>query len=883
MKKKVFRRFIGLVLAVLMVIEPAILPTLRAEESDSGDTYDAYFEITEVKDNFTFSGVPVTSEMTTKIPTPKAVVDYYFQINGKTEEEAAVKAWSEWTMDMAGAYSLLDENSSDAISFYEVVKNAKKFAGMPKKWNKKAKSIAKKAMWAAGFLNKFLNADDTVDGLTNAGKATRASKIVSNLTKFKNKVDAFQETGLGTFLNFMGLPSGFVKAGASAEDYSKSTTAFFKWLKKGEDTTDGALTNTQGAARCAGIALAVVGLALDTYKAVANNDHNETSYGDVKRTIDVVFDVLTIACMFIPVYGQIASAIVFAIKTVIDIVEKIFDEVGDLYKGWKQAYRNSSWYLQSEDEDFQSFLENRDSLDENEKSDTLLYAEKLAADGNVDINSLVLYPVSIDDDKEAKGQIDSEGNVTTDPGIVKTVARQGYLTSYYALQEYELGYYDLDFLEELWDAKQNYMAFKPTEEEAAERENEHGISGFFKKLGRAVNPMTYVKYGADKIASRKYNSLIKDENLKRVYFNPDYILIKKYRDYVTNNNLAGDNSSNPEFYKSIGLRIEMAPFNYLPLVGIEFGSHSEAMDDLLCEAMNCDAFITGEKELKVLASVIDCIAGDSKDKIKDVNKNIENIEKSVKIIAKYREQLARVAENYSSDDEVRFRELNTAWGKKLDIGIINPLNPNSGKAKPSEIVETYKKEIKDALFYLPLNVAYKAYGVLAALAMQKGMLDKHAIMQNYYDERKENYDDFDNDFSSRNKFGSYLKDGTYLNHKTKHGILDWFAHDYTVYKQTGISLEDLKDAIEKYEKKLKKFDDYQEVLDLINDELKEWKEVVDAFEEISGDTGIEVFAANGDVAAEIFNDCDYKLPYELKALDPKAELPETSTLGEDEN
>lgn len=877
MKKKVFRRFIGLVLAVLMVIEPAILPTLRAEENNSSGTeYEAYFEVTQMIDNFTYSNMPVTAEVTTKIPTPKAVADYYFQINGKTEDEVALKAWSEWTMDMSGAYALLDENSADSITFYQVIKNAKKFAGMPKKWNKTAKNIAKKAMWAANFLNKFLNADDTVDGMTNTGRATRATKIVSGLTKYKEKVDAFQKTGLGNFLNFMGTPVGLVKDGAnlSADDYAKTTTAFVKWIKGG-DTTEGALTNVQGAARCAGIALAVVGLALDSYKAIANNDLNETSYGDVKRTIDVVFDVLTIACMFIPVYGQIASAIVFAVKTVIDIVEKIFDEVGDLYKGWKQAYRNSSWYLQSEDEDFQSFLENRDSLDENEKSDTLLYAEQVAKDGNVDINSLVLYPVSIDDDKEAKGQIDNDGNITTDPGIVKVIARQGYLTSYYALQEYELGYYDLDFLEELWDAKQNYMAYKPSEEEAAERENEHGISGFFKKLGRAVNPMTYVKYGADKIASRKYNSLIKDENLKRVYFNPDYILIKKYRDYVTNNNLAGDDSSDPEFYKSIGLRIEMAPFNYLPLVGIEFGSHSDAMDDLLCEAMNCDAFIAAEKELKVLASVIDCIAGDSKDQIKETNKTIDKIKDEVKDFKKFRKELAGVAENYSSDDKTKFVRLDSLWGDKLGLNaiIIN--------AKPSEICETYKTEIKDALFFLPLFLAYKASGVLAALAMQKGMLDKHAIMKNYYEEHKESYDDFDNEFSSRNKFGSYLKDGTYLNHKTKHGILDWFAHDYTVYKQTGISLENLKDAVDKYEKKIKKFDDYQEVLDLINEELKEWKEVVDAFDAISGDTGIEVFAANSDVAAELFNDCDYKLPYELKALDPKAEIPETSTLGED--
>ena len=130
------------------------------------------------------------------------------------------------------------------------------------------------------------------------------------------------------------------------------------------------------------------------------------------------------------------------------------------------------------------------------------------------------------------------------------------------------------------------MSWKPNEEEATREQNR----GFWGKVGAAINPMTYISWAGDKINSIKYNKLSK-EGMEKAVFNPDFVLIKKYQAYVTANKLIkaeNEPDNNNDFYRAIGLRIEQAPFNYIPLVAIDMAAWN---DDLLVDAFNCDAYI----------------------------------------------------------------------------------------------------------------------------------------------------------------------------------------------------------------------------------------------------------------------------------------------------
>ena len=174
---------------------------------------------------------------------------------------------------------------------------------------------------------------------------------------------------------------------------------------------------------------------------------------------------------------------------------------------------------------------------------------------------------------------------------------------------------------EIWEAKADYMAWKPTEEESVRAQNR----GFWGKVGHAINPMTYVSWVGDKINSRKYNDFSK-QNIDQVCFNPDFVLIKKYQAWVTANRLItaeNEPNNNNGFYRMLGLRIEQAPFNYVPLVGIDMAAWN---NDVLVQAFNADSFLVGLKEMMYFRNMI----GAATNSVKEFTKQVSDDMKALK-------------------------------------------------------------------------------------------------------------------------------------------------------------------------------------------------------------------------------------------------------------
>lgn len=823
MSKVLVRRLICSVLVLLMAFEPAVLPVLRASE------YDAAVQSIQIDPE------EVGSVNLEEIMTPAELLDGFFNLKGKTAEDAEVRSWAEWGNTLAASYMALDEGAGDVFTFYDGLVIFKDAVSVPKDIAGTLTDIVKNTVLATAFLKTKLLSDTG----TRAANTRNAFNGLVRFNSFaENASNWISQNKVFNFLEFCSAPSCPV----DTKNAAKGFDAYWRWVKKAPVEGEGAvnLNNAQGVARTIGIGLSVLGLALSLYSYFSAEDFaggRLGAYNMVKKSISVALGVCGILAMFIPGLGQ---AIAIA-ALVIGIVTMIGDAIGKLNKCWKQAYFTSAWYLYENDPEYVTFYDERDSLLDEEMSDTLAlihknYAEYAGADENSE------------DEVEARNA-----------RVFKALEKQGVLTSYYACKDYELDSYDLDYLQKLWNAKRAYMAYKPTEEEAKKAETASG----WDKFCNSINPMTHIKFVANKIGSRDYNKLSKNENLKPVYFNPDYILIKRFRSYTTNRDLTGP------LHRTVALRIEQSPFNYIPLVGID---PAEWSDELLSSAYLADAFMVGQKEIDALSIVIKELSSQVDDKIDTAEDKVELIEKDLKSSVKVKKALRELLENYKNDPDKVSKRLYSKITKTLKTD-----KDFNNKKTPKNIINEYKNEIEQVLFYEPLSLGYKAFEMVAAMDAAKQILDSGAIVKSYYENRKATFDEFDEKFKD-GPIKDYVKDGNFLNNiKDSAGeyILDWLSEDYSTYDNMKKGLNLFKNSVKKYENTVDDLDtdDFIETLNDLNAQLTDWQSLIEEYSEYADDLEMNVLLAEDtEFANKIF--FEYKLPYELKALDPSKEIAE---------
>ena len=915
-----------LLFALWMAFQPAVVTIVQANDQPS--------PAEELLDTEGIDGIVSIEEVANQSPDeidiipPKDYLNHMLTLRGATKEEAEAKAWGDWMSTMSGAYMMMDDGCSDVFSFYSTMQSMQPhLTNTPYYFLAASKAAAKTAL-AFTFVANSAPVQFVGKGLGKVGSAIKAgagkvgSGVKTGVTKVANTKFAraltwparkaadgarfvgskiastklFQKGSAGFIQRKANMMNGFKKVGNMSAKGVTKVNKFFKgtgkflshmappcgynpssgtgfksywrWVKKKTFVRSGKglgrgryISDVKGAAHTVGIGLCVLGLALDVYGIVSSDDRKggrHFSYPLVKNYVGAAIGAAMLIGMFcVPVVGQIAgiAALVWTAVTMIG------DLLGDYNKRWKSAYKNSYKYLYDNDPEFRSFYDNREALHEEQKSVALQLAE--------DRYGFVRYQTPSEEEQDTHDK---------NMRIFTALEKQGVLVSYYGQKGFNLPDFGMERLQELWQMKADYMSWKPTEAEAAK----DAKRGFWGKLGKAINPMTHISWAGDKIKSRKYKKAIEEYNIKKVFFNPDYVLIKKYQNWVTANRYRGG------IYDVVGLRMEQSPFNYIPLVGIDTAAWSL---ELLVQAFNADSFQVGVKEMMFFKEQI----AQARQLVKDGIEQTDDMLKFVKNeylphSKKVANALERLIDAYNADagreHKGLMKQCEKAFGWRW--------NKDWGKETPENIIKVYSADIEQALMYEPLSVSQKAADMVLMASAIKQNLDTAKMMRELGEEKYAMMEGFKDEFTNPD-LAEFLKKGTFLDVKGS-TFMDWLADIYPAYKEmekyTNLYMDEVEDytaaADDSNATTRRKFIFFTEsdmhpqaVLDMLNEQLGKYERITAKYENVIGEldalaaqdpkglnSGFQMpLAESSQTGLHDGVYGDYKLVCETKALD----------------
>ena len=744
-------------------------------------------------------------------------------------------AWGEWMNTITSAYALMDDGCTDVFTYYNTLGMISTHATNAPEYLKALKFAVNKALLAGAFIAKVTHITDIATKIASS-KFALWIKSKGNLMKGFDAMGKFFGKGLkgaDTFLSHLSPPNGFSKGCESGEGFkaywrwitrkgngdtvvealaessSKMTwnqfqhanagqgmtkaemSAAWKAYKEGTaattevaETAEAGMSTVKGVAHTIGIGLTIIGIAMDAYGIISSEDRQGGRYGSyslVKNYVGLALGIGSLIAMFcVPVVGQVL-AVITLIWTAVTLIA---DQIGKHNLKWKNAYKDSYWFLYNNDQEFKSFYDNRDELADDEKSAAYVITERNYGDYRAMAREFEK------NNKDENSYYDDKSETAINSRVFIELEKQGVLTSYYNRSTFSLPDFGMARLLELWEAKADYMSWKPTEEESVRAKNR----GFWGKLGHAINPMTYVSWVGDKISSIKYNSYSK-QNIPQVCYNPDFVLMKKYQAWVTANRLIkaeNEPNNNNDFYRMIGLRIEQAPFNYIPLVGIDMAAWS---NDVLVQAFNADSFLVGVKEMMYFRNMIGAATNSVKDFTKRVSDEMSDLRTQLEYFDNQANALVAIrdAYRYDKDNQKKGKELlNNKYVKKAFKW------NKSDKYTPKEIVAIYWNDIDRALSMDSSAISQKGAEVTLLLDTIKRNIDLSILMQELYEEKLEAINSVDQDFTNL-EFNDFIKKGSFLTVKGG-GILDWLSGIYAPVKELEKYNNLYKKEIDKYSK-----------------------------------------------------------------------------------
>ncbi len=776
-----------------------------------------------------------------EVMTPSEYLEYMLELRqAATKEELETKVWGDWLMTISGSYMMMDAGSQDVFSFYSAMKSVAGLPGTTQDALKYLDLAIKKVHLLVAFVGQI---STTLQGLSMFNGFLRATK---------NARLVLQKSRAWKFLEFMAPPPCWNNPKVAGQGFK----SYWRWVQKKTVNPSGKglgrgryISDMEGVAQTVGIGLVVLGIALDSYYIFQSDDRKGgrfNSYDLVKSYVGIALGVATLVAMFcIPIVGQVVAIVAFIWL----ILTQLGDILGEYNKRWKEAYKNSYWFLSQNDPTFRSFYEHRGQLKREEKALSLLLAER-------DYGEMARQPQPTD---ESDKKLWENGKK-----VFEALEKQGVLMTYYAQTGFTLPDFDINRLQDMWSRKADFMAWKPTEAEAEKAKNR----GFWGNLGHAINPKTWIAWAGDKINSRGFDKELHNKDVKPVFFNPDYVLVKKYKNYLMGNDLKGG------IYDTVGLRIEQSPFNYIPLVGIDTAAWSEA---LLKEAFNADAFQIGVKEMMYFREQVKA-ANDALKKA--MENNDEVIEKIVKDdlpqTVKTREALAALLEAYNSDPD----RVNDSLNRQIRSAFGWRWNNNNGQQTPRNIIKFHQPDIEQLLIYVPLSVAQKAAEAVLILVNLKHTLDTARLMRMLGEEKREVLRTFDSEFKN-SAIKQFLKKGTFLDVKGK-TFMDWLGEVYPAYEELEKFTNLYWREVDKYSGTAdtansttrerwywfdKEVTHPKELLKQLNDELKELKELTDAYEGVKDTLNLRMpIADNPDLKNGIYRQDGYNLDWDTSQL-----------------
>ncbi len=814
-----------LLFALWLMLEPMVVPILQAEELPAP---------TVNKENV--SGISDIED----VLSPDEYLQYMLELRGSSKEECEAKAWSDWLTTISGSYMMMDAGQTDVFSFYSTMKAISGLPATAKDLAGNIRGLVKKTTLGISFFGKI-------------HPSVRGANMFKSFLAWTNKLDkAMGKNRAFQFLEFMAPPPCWNNPKVAGEGFK----SYLRWVKRSTGHNAGpgrTISNIKGAARTCGIGLAVIGLALSSYQLLTSDDLHGARYGSyamVKNYVDVAFGVATLVCMFcIPVVGQVVAAITLAWM----ILTTVGDIIGEHNKKWKEAYRASHWFLIQNDPEYKSFYDNRSSLRKEEKSASLLLAER-------DYGEFIAEQKPESD--EDKKQYEAGKAVFTE------LEKQGVLMTYYNQTGFTLPDFDMARLMDLWHKKADFMSWKPNEKEAKEEKER----GFFGTIGHVLNPMTYVTWVGNKIDSAGYQKEIKNGDIKRVFFNPDYVLVKKYKNFLMAKNFKGG------IYDAVGLRIEQSPFNYIYLLGIDTGAYNE---DLLKQSLDADAFIIGSKEMMYFAKQMETAFESMKKAMKENDKVIEQIaKKDLEHTREIREALQKLLEAYKSDPD----EIHTGLYDKCHDAFGWQISDRKLKT-PRAMIDRYKAQLEEILAYVPISISQKAAELVLIIQTVKHNLDTAKLANELGAEKNEVLNaDFDKDFTN-DAIRRYLKEGTFLDVKGSSGFLgaDWLSGIYPAWeelrKHTNLYMDQVKKLSSLADRSNSDTRDGflgidhhvmppKELLQELNQEIEALKDVLEAWDEAKDQLDIKVATSeNPDLYKGVFKDGGFQPVCDTEAMD----------------
>lgn len=821
-------RLLVMVFAFWLALEPLAVSVLQAQELPAAKVNPE-----------TVTGLVPAGE----VLTPLEQMRYIYELRGKTPEEFEAGAWSDWMMSISNVYTMMDEGSQDAVTLYAGVRSvfdvvsAIPGASAAPEVIRILVAASKKTLFLAAFLRELRPAV-YLRNLIN-GFAISGTRFGSTLQQWK-----FMQV-----LEFMNPPECW----NNPEAAEKGMSAWWHWAKKGNQTQGQVLETYKGVARGIGIGLTVLGLVLDSYKLATSDDVHGgrlTSYDTVKTATYAVLGAAILICMFCPPPFGFIAGIAMAVWSVLTFVG---DMVGAEFKRWRQAYQSSYFYLYQNDPAFRSAYENRGALRKPEKAISLLIAER-------DFGQVLTQ-------KETGNKTEDEV-LKRGKRVYENMVKQGVLMTYYSGVACDLNTFDIKELAELWKAKASYMAWKPNEKEVEDQKK----AGFWGKALNAINPMRLVRGIADNIGSKSYKEAIDKKDIRPVYFNPDFILVKKYKNYLVGKRLKGG------IFDLVGIRLEQAPFNYIPLVGI---STAEWTPTLLAEAFHGDAMLVGSKEIRYLREQAKR-ARDEIEKVFDGQEKLTNNLRRFQLPAlkTQREALAALLSSWQANKDQPLTP-NQRWSIARGLKLVWPTEAGS-QPTPAMYFDRFKDEISQALQFVPLTLGKHALDLIQLDLTCKRNLDLAALMEAYVREKSESLSQFDQDFKNPD-IKRYLQEGSFLN-VDGGGIFNWLAENYSAFEETRKYTELLAEEVESYKKKAEKggaaLSEPDQLLTVINAELAAFAELNRKFEPVAGDLGVTItYASDEESFQKVFPVNGFKMMFgkdRRKPLDvtrPVLEIP----------
>ncbi len=699
-RMKMTNRWLTGLLALLLAVEPMLVPMLHAEPAEQNG------QAIEEKPFDTFP--------TDRIP-PGDYLKALLETRGSNTQELENRACIDWLLTIASSYSLMGAGEADVPVLYSTLEQVKKKLG-------DAKSLVLSPVKPIDKVSEYARSLNFVCSLLGKSAKGWGKRVLDSWEAWsKEATEGIGALGGGKYGKIMKVAKWISTPSAGSE--SKS---YFRWLgnKAGlspADDASSAIGNVQGVCQSIGIGLEILGLALNMYSFASSEDFQvgRASYSQVKTGVDIFFGLAGLACMFIP-GGQIV-----ALVTLIWVgATKIGDAIGETNKKWQEAYKNSWWYLMQEDPEFQSFYNNRKSLKDDEKAASLRLVEELMAGSGAKAAVGTARPGARA--MIGKGEPGAEAMIGTGGGswgekqdaLGEALERQATLVSYYYHTGCTIPDTDIEQLKKLWNAKAGYMSWKPQPQEEDKP--------WWKK---ELRDMAYDWY-----ASRKYEKKVtEDKAVRRVWFNPDYVLIAKFLNYYM---LTKEKSDLDEI---IGLRIEQAPFNYLPLVEMGVADWSET---LLTEAFGADTFCVGMKEMVYLREQMKLMKDAFDEGIDDAYKPFGDVRLDTARLEAIAKALETLVKDYAKDKDKKVDNWESRWGRAF-----SPMAVGIGKTTPAKFIAENRQKLEESLAMASNHTAQSIVDLISIGMTIKSARDTAALAEAVGIDRKRVLDNVDSIFT----------------------------------------------------------------------------------------------------------------------------------------